>query len=66
MNGKLGGVTDFVTKHPFITVGAILVLDGWVTNILRLIDNRKKVEIIEGEFKEVKEKEPCNEKGTCD
>lgn len=61
MNSKLRSLSEFIKSHPFITVGTILIIDGWVTSILNIIKekNQKKKadEAIEVEFNEVKEEE---------
>ena len=57
MSSKLEALSKFITAHPFITIGTILVVDGWVTNLFRLIDNKSREKIIEGEFEEVKKDE---------
>lgn len=55
MNSKLKSLSDFVTAHPFITIGIILVVDGWVSNLLSNVGRKsKKKDVIDGEFEEVK------------
>ena len=61
MSSKLKSISEFVTAHPFITIGAILIIDGWVMGLLKLANNhmmakREKENVIDVEFEEVKEK----------
>lgn len=46
---KIEQLSKFITAHPIITVGALLVLDGWVSSLLKGIFGKKEA-VIDAEF----------------